>query len=730
MRTTDGAVTDGTVTVPLRRPHPGLVRIEERLGFRPDIEGLRALAVLPVLCYHGQVPHAAGGFIGVDVFFVVSGFLITSLLVREAEVTGRISLAGFYARRARRILPAACVVLVFVTVASWLTMPPLRQAETVHDVAAASVYLVNWRFISNQTDYLASGRDPSPVLHFWSLSVEEQFYLVWPLLLLLVVLFARRATMSLAAVAVPVTLGLVALSLALSLHWTLVETPVAYLGSPARAWQFGVGALLAFAAPALARLDRGRTVIGVRIVLGWAGCVAVVAAVVSYDSVTVYPGTAALLPTFGAAAVIAAGTGVHPGHRSLRAGAGRLLGTRVLTVIGSRSYSLYLWHWAVLVLVEARVGDLSWQARTAAVAACAVPAELSVRLVERPVRLSAVAASGWRRGLAIAVTATLLPAATGMLVGTDALQRMRGGGRDTVAVLPHLPAATVVRDPFDQPGGLLSGPVTPAPWSAYDDLPRLPDGCMVSPRQTTSPPCQLNTDGATGRVVLLGDSHAAQWFGAVYHMARGSDWSVEVLTKVGCPLPAISVRSEQLGREFTECDTWRENTFRRLAAEPKPDVIFLSTYNRYTGDEEKVVAGWRNTIARLASLGAPLVYIVDTPHPPEDIPACISGAIDNWRSCSFPRDSGLPRDPLLQAVVEGREPAVSAVDLNVILCPGTGPCPAVRGSVLLYRDDSHITNTAAVMLGPALEHALVTKVQLPSRGPLLQSSQTAGTSRS
>ncbi len=719
-------------TVPLRRPQSLLVTSEDRIGFRLDVEGMRALAILPVLFFHAQVPHMTGGFVGVDIFFVISGFLITGLLVQEADQTGRVGLLNFYARRARRILPAAGVVLTAVTVACWLLLPPLRQVTTIRDVAAASVYVANWRFISQQTDYMASGREPSPVLHYWSLSAEEQFYLVWPLLLLAAALLARRVGRPVSVFAVPVTLGVIVGSLALSLHWTAVTQPVAYMSSPSRAWQFALGALLALATPALLELSRGAAVTGIRIILGWAGCAAIVWSVLTYDRSTAYPGTAALVPTLGAVAIIAAGTGVPPRHLCVRAGAGRLLGSRPARAIGRRSFSWYLWHWALLVLVQASVGELTWPGRAAVVAAAAVPAELTMRLVEQPIRFSAVVSTRWSRGLAVGLTATLLPIATAMLIGTDALRGMRGGNEDSVAILPHLPPATQVRDPFAQPGGTTSGPVTPPPWVAYDDIPHFPEECVVAPPQKSSPPCLVQTAGSVGRVVLLGDSHAAQWFGAVSQVARKNRWSVEILTKVGCPLSKISVRNEQLGRTFTECDSWREGVLRRLLSTPPPEIIFISALNRYDNDQRHVLEGWRKTILSLADLHIPIVYLRDTPDPPQDIPACISGAIADWTECSFPRAAAMPPDPLATAVRAATLPGVHLVDLNHILCPDPAPCPAVRGSVLLYRDDSHLTDTAATLLGPALEDALVTDGQImPKPGiaaaqdtPVTQSTQS------
>ncbi|MFD0631579.1 acyltransferase family protein [Catenulispora yoronensis] len=271
--------------------------------FRPDIEGLRALAVLTVIGFHAAVPGMAGGYVGVDVFFVVSGFLITG------QVLGRpaFSLAEFYARRARRILPAACVVLLFTALATWIVLPPLRQHDVAYDLLTAALNGGNWRFVADQTDYLAASRAPSPLLHYWSLGVEEQFYVVWAPLVLLAILAARKRNRSIRAFVLGEILILSAASLALSLYWTTTSAPLAYMGSPSRAWQFGAGAILAVAVA-------GRTVAmrHLRTVAGYVGLALIVAATVVFDAKTPYPGTAALVPVAGTVLILFAGAGSTP----------------------------------------------------------------------------------------------------------------------------------------------------------------------------------------------------------------------------------------------------------------------------------------------------------------------------------------------------------------------------------------------------------------------------------
>ncbi|MFF7636181.1 SGNH hydrolase domain-containing protein [Kitasatospora sp. NPDC008050] len=690
----------------------GAVRTETP-GFRPDIEGLRAVALLAVLAFHAGVPHLAGGFVGVDVFFVISGYLITGLLLREAVATGRIRLAEFFSRRARRLLPSAALVLAVVALAGvWLTAP-LRRTDLEYDVLASALSVANWRFVAQQTDYLAAGRDPSPLLHFWSLAVEEQFYLLWaPLLALLVLLTHRqlRRGPAIRSTVVTATALATAVSFVLALGWTHREVSLAYLGTPSRVWQFGVGALLALLP--WHRLPGPRPL---RALVGWAGAAMIAWSAVEYTADTPYPGCAALLPTLGAAAVILAGIpgrGEAPHTRPI--GPGRLLATAGPRAVGRLSYNLYLWHWPVLVLVEARFGTLDWPVKVALTAGAALPALAAMRWVERPLRRNPVVNELPRRGLSLGLSAIIIPVVLALVVGTGTL-RVLGPG--TPVDLAGLPPGAATGSSLLLPADARSGHgIVPSPAQARKDFP--PDGaCEVAPAATSSPPCLFGNTASSDRIVLLGDSHAGQWFSSVLAIAAERHWALEELVKQGCPLPQLTVTNPQLGRTYRECDSWRADSLARLRREPKPKLIVVGSLNRYTDDSGLLAQAWEQTLTPLRALGVPIVYLTDTPIPGQDIPACVSGHTADPGACDFPRAKANWPDPLADAIAAGREPGVRAVSVNQALCPGSGPtCPAVLQRILLYRDDAHLTNVAAVVLTPRLERLLTDAGLVPAQG--------------
>ena len=367
---------------------------------RADIQALRALAVTAVLLYHLWPGLLPGGYVGVDVFFVVSGFLITGQLFHEMRTTGRVGLLSFYARRIRRLLPAAFVVLACTLVVLVLVVPRVVWRENLVQIRAASAYLINWQLAHDRADYLAADSSPTVVQHYWSLAVEEQFYLVWPLLLVLaLVIGTRRLHVGLRAGLVTV----LAVTTAVSFAFAVVTTPAfGFFATQSRAWEFALGGLVALAPAVRWAPSAGR-------LLGWAGVGLVLSACLVLSDETSFPGWATLLPTIGCALVLASGTSTGRGSVAHASDAGPV------AWLGDHSYAIYLWHWPpIVVLPWVLHGPLVDSTKLGILAATLVLAWLTKRYVEDPVRSGpAWQARRWASfGLATAGAAALVLATT------------------------------------------------------------------------------------------------------------------------------------------------------------------------------------------------------------------------------------------------------------------------------------------------------------------------------
>jgi peptidoglycan/LPS O-acetylase OafA/YrhL len=654
-------------------------------SFRPDVEGLRAVAIGLVILAHAGVPFAAGGYVGVDVFFVISGFLITGLLIGEIDRTHTISLAGFYGRRIKRLLPQAVLVVTVVVIGSWALLSPIRARDVSHDVMAAGGYLINWHFAAQSADYFAAGDADRPLDHFWSLAVEEQYYVVWPLLLLLVTRPWRHRPAS-ARRALGFMLAAIIVFSLLYAARLVANTPAqAYFSTPARAWELGLGGLLAVAP--LTRVPFPTCV-------AWCGCAAIVAATLAFGPGTPFPGPAALVPTLGAAALVVAGA------RSSRALPTRLLAVRPMQALGRMSYAWYVWHWPVLVFAADVLGPLSAPEALAVAVASLVPAIVTYRWIEQPVRRSDVHRRRPRLTLAAAPVAASLIVVLG--IGLAALQ----------PVIPTSSASEAIgAAQLGGHGGIQESATAlrPAPQDADADRSRAYyDGCLVNKRGERSPACVYGDAAAGETVVVFGDSHAMQYFPAVERIARQRHWRLVELTKSGCPAARVQVRDYLLGRAYTECDAWREHALRRIAQE-RPRWLITSgtaTYavlagGRRLGHEASraaLVAGYKRVFAQLRKLAGTVIAIHDTPQPPFDVPSCVADALDRLRRCAFPKRAARPPgDPV--SVAARAVAGVRLLDPVGQLCVRE-LCPAVIGNVLVYRQSGHLTATYATSMTP------------------------------
>ena len=650
--------------------------------FRPDIEGLRGIAILLVLLFHAGLPWTPGGFIGVDVFFVISGFLITGKLWRESQQPGGLNIAKFYAWRIRRLLPAALVAVVLISLVGLLIAAPLDRSELAADGAASALSIANMRFIGS-VDYFAPTSSPSPFLHFWSLSVEEQFYLVWPALIVLLTWRGGSSRRLIAALLI----GVVA-SFALSMWLTDASPARAFYLLPTRVWQLGVGGLLALIGVAGTSRRVGA--------LAWAGLAAVAVAGVALTAEMPYPGLAALLPTAGAVALLYGG--------AAPSGPARLLAAAPLRFLGKISYSLYLWHWPLLVLpIMFLERALTGVEIVASVAAAIGVSWLSWRFVEQPFRYGdrsrrATSWSAIRIGVAGILSVALFTQGLAAALPSSA-----------VAVQPTpspsgSPAPSPSGSPVASDGPItLPADLTPSLTSARDDEERLRgDGCLAFERVTTPPNCVYGVKGSAITIALVGDSHASHWFPAIEAVALERGWRLLTFVKVSCSFTSLVQRNLALKREYRECTTFNEATVARLN-QIKPALTIIvnrRTFRPIDGDITSALAGAAlgEMVARLPGATA---ILVDTPDPGRDVPACLSKHPDDVRACLFTQDDADNREIGIAERVAAKVSGALLIDLTGEIC-AAWPCSPIDQSVLIYRDEDHMTETFSRSLAAPL----------------------------
>jgi peptidoglycan/LPS O-acetylase OafA/YrhL len=701
------------VSTPLREPPQHLISPHQ--GPRREVQALRAIAVSAVVLYHLWPPMFPGGYAGVDIFFVISGFLITAHLVREADRTGRINLPKFCARRARRLLPASLVVIVASAVAFIALAPQFLWDQYLREIGAATLYILNWVLAADSVDYLAADNLASPVQHYWSLSVEEQFYLVWPLLVVVAYWVARKHTKLSAGRVLAVLLGTVTVaSLVYSIFLTETDPAPAYFITPTRAWEFGIGGLLALLPPRFAPREAEEHNV-VAAAISWLGLAAVVSSVAFFTSQTQFPGYAALLPVVGTAAIIWAGTprGFSPSNA---------FALRPVQWLGDISYSLYLWHWPIVVLVPFAIGrELSPRGMLAVLALSIALGWLTKVLVEDPTRKLR-----WLVRRRARLTLGLTAAAMVLVVGATSFgqaelnSRFIASANEAANVAQEAPYcfgakafASDSPDPCINPE--FAGRILPDVASGESDA-VLPAGsqCRSPSAMRTFFTCDFGVPAreASLSIALVGDSHAEQWVPAIDAIAKRRGWHVVTFLKGGCPFSAV-LRIEDITKTDGSCAWWNDSVYTKIK-NARFDVIITTASTGHEYQKEKgesdFEAATRGLVSRWTSVekstGARVVAIRDNPvmdfRPATCLGALGAEASARASECSTQMSKGLKPDP---QVVAGIETGVPVIDLTEFFCR-QGQCPSVIGSVLVYRDANHMGGTYNLSLSPYLEDAL------------------------
>ncbi|MDQ3577890.1 MAG: acyltransferase [Actinomycetota bacterium] len=679
-------------------------------AFRTDIQALRAIAVLAVVVNHLWPTSLTGGYVGVDVFFVISGFLISSHLDREILRTGRVRLGRFYARRVRRLLPAAILVLLVSLVAAYFLLPFPRWEANAHEALASALYWENWLLAINSVDYSALTSTASLAQHYWSLSVEEQFYLFWPLLLMLLFAIRGRRAQIVGIVGIGVA------SLAFSAYFTEVSKSQAYFFTPVRVWEFAIGALIALAGLKLA-LPRV-----VAAIAAFAGFAMVLTSAFVFDHHTPFPGLLALIPTVGTGLVIIAGT------RSQRQWHTVVTASRPVQFLGDISYSLYLWHWPLIVLAPFVLADLLDGGRLGLVhqivvlVVAVVLAYLSKVLVEDR-------GMTWKP-LATSTKATFVA----MVVGMVAVALLAGGliwsfDRQVVeveqeirvqAVKPCNGAESLVRDnacvnPFGPAMTVYMGPSNQyftAPPECGAELDEYKSG-----ETKTTKICDFSGDDPDPKIVwLVGDSHAQQWQGPLIDLAREHRWTLKLSYLGGCPfakIPFIGFGGSTVAADAKRCMEWTR-TMVRAIADDEPEYVFTSFYarkqlardkTRRTQDEyyrdgtDVYWRMWTDKDAKVVVLGDPPlngeVRQVD----------CVALNPENPVACAVDRATAQPPDPLAIAARTSATEGVTYVDMTEYFCD-TLKCYGVVGNVVVYYDANHLNLAFSRSLRPMIARAI------------------------
>jgi peptidoglycan/LPS O-acetylase OafA/YrhL len=700
--------------------------------FRGDIEGLRGVTLLAILGFHAEVPGASGGFVGPDIFFIISGFVITGQLWREVSTTGTLGLRRFYGARARRLLPVSAFVGVVTVIASAFLLPPLQAGSVICDGIASALYVPNVWFILEGVHYFGGHKPPSPFQHYWTLGVEEQFYLLWPVMVIGTAWLIRHVRRRSSTPATPtkrpylVLLTLVAaVSFALSLVTTYVMPALAYFSLPTRAWDLAVGALVAFTAGHWSRLPARAAVI-----TGWIGLALILLACNQFSPATPYPGTAALLPMLGTVLVIGAGCAT-PSQ-----GCGRVLAVSPMRAIGRVSYSWYLWHWPVLVLTPILLGHpLGLAGRLAAVLVSGGLGMLTLRFIENPLRYAAPLRQSPLRSLAVGGIATAAAAGVGVVLLLVAVPIPVGRGAPTAALtITATPAPTgdnmdaynaAVQHAFAQVQTAVAASAEiktvpsnlepPLAAAAAELKAMLFNGCLREPFQSGQPECATGDTASATTVALVGDSHAAMWNPAFQQIAEQRHWRLEMLAKGACPLSDLPITNHLFSgvvEQFEHCEQWRAQILARLRAE-HPRLIVLSLWRGYgngngngwlsgfTSYDPAWIASLTRLVQQLRDTGAKVLVLGPIPDPQSYVPICLSGHLDDPTACSPPRSTAVNQPGIAAETAATTAGGGQYSDLTELFC-ATNRCPVVVGNTLVYIDDDHLTLEYSRLLAPVI----------------------------
>ncbi len=641
---------------------------EEDGGFRLDLEGVRALAIILVLLAHAQVPGFKAGFIGIDIFFVLSGFLITGLLFSEFQRTGTVSLKNFYAKRARRLLPLAATVLVFISICSFVLYSLDDQVKVGEEVVAAALYFVNWLFAFQGADYF-NQEFLSPVQHYWSLSVEEQFYLIWPGLIIIVGLITKLIRVDKRSFLMIVLSVITISSFAYSLYYSEINQTAAYFSTLTRIWELGAGGLLFLILPKSISMKS----VFSNFLIGF-GFFLIALALILIKEETPYPSLITLLPVLATVFFIVAGSAINSARLIY------LFLSRPVQYIGRLSYSVYLWHWPFVVFAIFLFPNIGVLGLVLATLISFIPAHLSHVLIEKPIH------KGLRikpnKALAIGAGFSLLAAVIGIALSVNRLQ---------IDSAPEGALASMKEGIIGQKFQKSASALSPNPLKANLDTGKIyQDKCVVLPPETDLLNCRYGAVGSDKKIALLGDSHAMQWFPAIEPIALRNKWQLDIYGMVNCPVTSYDLEPR--------CSKWLAAAIKEIITQ-KTKLVVISTARKYFIPGEEISTsrdyfknGMVEIINRFKRSGVEVAVIGDVAKADGDPNDCIVDNLDNLRKCYF-KPKMLPNSYDLLAARQTKSKYINPLP---VLCKRV--CPVAVNNINIYLDGYHVTGTFAKTL--------------------------------
>lgn len=654
-----------------------------RRKYLPEVQGLRALAVLMVVTYHVWFGRISGG---VDIFLLVSAFLLTGQFTRKLEAGRPLELLKYWLHLFKRLLPMIALTLVASLAATLLFLPESRWESVFDQTWASLFYYQNWFLASESVDYYAAQHSvASPLQHFWSLSIQGQIFILWPLIFALAAAWARVGRLRIRALLILIFGTVFAISLVFSINTTADNQAFAYFDTGARLWEFALGSLLALILP---YLKVGR---GTRILLGWLGVVAMLSCGIVLQVGQQFPGYMALWPTLAAACIIVAG------QTESRAGVDRLLSAKPLVRLGDSSYALYLFHWPILVvyLVVSEKSKAGLLAGLAIIVCSSLAATVATRFVDAPLRRNTwIEASNFRSLAVIACCAALVAAPL-------TAWQIQGHIKDQALLAESVrnnPGAASLEPGFVDSGDA-DAPVLPTPAALPDDWPVFEGGsCQANSKELVNLCDNGITDGSKS-VVVMGSSHAHVLNTPVLEMAKTNGWSVKSITKGYCPL------GDDVTTGISEsCAKFNVATMAEVL-EIQPDlVITTSTRTNVLWEEPEVLdQSWVQAVQTLNDAGIEVVAVRDTPRIPLNVPECLEASPTDYTGCGAKRVDVF-NDVSPAATAADSLPGTKFLDFTDYFCDDTA-CPAVIGNVVVYKDDNHVTRTYLETLTPKFKRA-------------------------